>query len=413
MRILFILHQFFPAGKGWNDDFALSQARAAQRAGHSARILVCSFDGPLSGNQLPHELPQAVQTVYEGVPVILMPQIALSADDKHASMEEERLTVRLSTWMQDQEFDLVHFLHPMRTVFALRAAHRCGLPIVVSLLDFSPLCPWTTMLDVDRRPCPGPLGGDRCAKHCLRPPWTAAGLKKRAAVAQELLTIARVRVCPSPYAANRYRETYPNLDFTVVPRGLDLHCFFPPKKGVTAAENIDLTLGYLGDAMPQQGLTTLLRALASLPEARLRLVVISDTLGRENEGWQLIAADPRVQLITDMSPQEVARLLPSMDLLCLPLEEVAACTRVLDLAAAAGVPVLVADLGAPGEWMAQHGCGLLLPPGESGAWAKAIGEIVSRPEQIDAWRAKLPLPLRIEEETFFYDTLYRSCLHAA
>jgi len=413
MRVLLIVHRFFPAARGCSDDFALSLAKAAQRAGHSARILVCSFQGPLPGNHLPHELPQAVQTVSEGVPVILMPHIVLAADDELTPLEDERVTVRLSTWMQHQEFDLVHFLHPMHTVFAVRAAQRGALPFVVSLTDFLPLCPRTTMLDADWRPCPGPLDGDRCARHCLRPPWTAAGLKKRAALAQEMLAIARIRVCPSPYAANRYRKTYPDMDFTVVPRGLDLQCFTPPKHGAAAAEHIDLTLGYLGNAMPQQGLTTLLRALASLPEARLRLVVISDALEHEHESRQLIAADPRVQLITDMSPQEVARLLPSLDLLCLPLEGVAACTWVLDLAAAAGVPALVADLGAPGEWMAQHGCGLLLPPGESDAWARAIGEIASRPEQINAWRANLPLPLRIEEETFFYDALYRCCLHAA
>ena len=47
------------------------------------------------------------------------------------------------------------------------------------------------------------------------------------------------------------------------------------------------------------------------------------------------------------------------------------------------------------------------------AWAAAIAELVERPQLVEAWRRELALPLRIEEESFFYESLYRRLLRPA
>jgi len=80
---------------------------------------------------------------------------------------------------------------------------------------------------------------------------------------------------------------------------------------------------------------------------------------------------------------------------------------VLNEAAAAGVPALVSDLGAPAERVSASESGMVLHAGDVNAWAKALAEVVARPEIINSWRERIPLPLRIEEEAFFYETLYR------
>ena len=36
-----------------------------------------------------------------------------------------------------------------------------------------------------------------------------------------------------------------------------------------------------------------------------------------------------------------------------------------------------------------------------------FGQFANRREQLAQWRARLPLPLRVEEEAFFYESLYR------
>ena len=76
------------------------------------------------------------------------------------------------------------------------------------------------------------------------------------------------------------------------------------------------------------------------------------------------------------------------------------------------MPALVSDLGAPHAYVTHHGGGQVLAFGDVDAWAKAISHAMASPEQIEAWRARLPLPLRVEEEGFYYDSLYRALPHA-
>jgi hypothetical protein len=66
--------------------------------------------------------------------------------------------------------------------------------------------------------------------------------------------------------------------------------------------------------------------------------------------------------------------------------------------AAAGRPLVVA----------AHGCGRVVAAGDVAAWARAIGDIAADPQQLAAWRARVPLPQRIEEEGFLYTELYRA-----
>jgi glycosyltransferase involved in cell wall biosynthesis len=77
-------------------------------------------------------------------------------------------------------------------------------------------------------------------------------------------------------------------------------------------------------------------------------------------------------------------------------------------ASALGVPALVSDLGAPSAHVAAHGAGQVLAFGDVKVWAESIRQALKNPEKIRTWKAKLPLPLRVEEEGFYYDSLYRS-----
>lgn len=416
MRILFIIYQTSFKGRGCGDNFAINLAKAAQRAGHSVQLMVCMRNEQFLIGRFSSELPQARRTVDEGVPIILLPLASILENDRNEVTVNEPLERQLSLWMHRQKIDLVHIFHPMFTTLAVRAAQRCFLPCIVSLIDFLPICPRENMIDLDGHLCPGSEGGERCGRHCLHSPLTVENLKKRVSLVQGWLAGTKFRVCPSSYAAEQYRNTFPLLDFLVIPRGLDLCFFVRPPTVVAVAEHTDLTLGYIGDFAQDQGLATLLRAVSAVAAPHLRLLVIcslpKDAVHHADVN-QLLQADTRVQLIKAESPEEIARLLHSLDLVCLPSLTPDACSLILDQAAAVGVPALVSDLGASAERVAKFKCGLVLPAGNSEAWAKAIGKIVAQPELLAAWRANLPLPLRIEEETFFYETLYRSCLQSA
>jgi glycosyltransferase involved in cell wall biosynthesis len=80
---------------------------------------------------------------------------------------------------------------------------------------------------------------------------------------------------------------------------------------------------------------------------------------------------------------------------------------VLHEAFAAGLPAIVSDLGHVAEVVRANGCGLVAPATSIPAWSDAIKSVAADRNQLRLWKTKIPFPLRIEEEAFFYDQIYR------
>ncbi|MBP6753732.1 MAG: glycosyltransferase [Alicycliphilus sp.] len=412
MRILIVLHQFFPEFSGGTERVALNLARTAQRAGHHVRVLACAVQPGACDGLAASGLPGAFDTVHDGVPITLLPRAALPVTADYSFDIAPVWVDPLQSWMQEQRFDMLHLLHPMRMATAIKAAQQCGLPYVLTLTDFFLPCNRINLVNLRGQQCDGPQQGQRCAKDCKVPPWDAESLAQRHRQAAAVLASASVCVAPSAYVADRYRAAFDGLQVQVIPHGIDLlallrHAASPAMPPAGARP---LTLGYIGTIVPQKGLQVLLQALAAIPDAPLRLMVAGGLHGDvayADSIHRMVAADPRVQLLGQLDAVGVGAMLGSIDLLCLPSIVPESFSLVLRESAALGVPALVSNLGAPAELMAETGAGLALPAGDPAAWAQAIAQVQSDPAVLERWRAALPLPLRVEEETFLYESLYR------
>lgn len=408
MRILFVVHQFYPEFGSGTERVTLNLARMAQRAGHYVQVLSCMVDRGRHDGTAVKSLSGALATLVEGIPVILLDRTLLPADADSALAIDEAVRDQLSTWMQAEAFDVMHLLHPMRMASAIAAAQRIGLPLVVTLTDFFLACLRINLIDVDGRPCEGPEGGRACAKKCRLPAWTEPALRARHEQAAALLGYAGARVAPSPHVAQRLREAFPDLRFEVIAHGVDLLALGAAPKAVP--EPGTLTLGFVGSLVAAKGLHVLLRALARVPTLPVRLKVAGGFHGDEvyqKELRHLAAADPRVHLLGPLEPAEVASLMRGLDVLCLPSLVPESFSLVVHEAAALGVPALVGPLGAPAQAIIQRGGGLVVDGGDEAGWAAALQSCVEKPDQLAQWRRELPLPQRIEEEAFLYEGLYR------
>lgn len=414
MRILFILHQFYPEFSSGTEHVALNLARCAQRAGHYVQVLACTVDPVACGGRQSTVFDGALEIVYQSVPVMFLPRNILPITADFSFEVDLGLAERLSTWMRLERFDVAHLLHPMRMGTALLAVQRCGLPYVTTLTDFFSACFRINLINVRNKPCPGPKGGELCAQDCLVAPWTQDSLLGRQKQARSLLAAAGARICPSNYVAEHYRSVFPELDFIVIPHGIDLMAlrFNTPSSSSSKAEDSNLTLGYVGSIIPQKGLDILLRAFANVPH-QLKLRVVGGFYGDpayNDEVLQLAGSDSRVELLGQVTPQKVFEFIREIDVLCLPSRVPEAFSMVLHEAIALGVPALVSNLGAPAEHIAKHGDGRILPVDDVAAWSDTITELAKHPEVLSAWRSKLPMVLRVEEEGFFYESLYRRLL---
>jgi glycosyltransferase involved in cell wall biosynthesis len=409
MRILYVVHQFYPEFGSGTERVTLNLARMAQRAGHHVQVLGCMLDrGRHRGVAVP-ALTDALTYVVDGIPVTMIDRASLPAGAETELAISHAVRDQLAAWMQSQRFDLMHLMHPMRSASAIAAAQRIGLPLVVTLTDYFAACLRINLVDLDGRPCDGPEGGRACARKCPLPAWSEAALHARHEQSAAVLAYAGSRVVPSEHVARRYRESFPGLSFDVIAHGIDLLALGAAP--TPTAQPRPLTLGFVGSLVTAKGLHVLLRALARLPGLPLRLKVAGGFHGDavyQDELRALAEADARVELLGMLEPAAVATLMRSLDLLCLPSQVPESFSLVVHEAAALGVPALVGHLGAPAESIARSGAGQVIPAGDEAAWA--IQACAEDPQRLAAWRRALPLPLRIEEEAFLYEGLYRQAL---
>jgi glycosyltransferase involved in cell wall biosynthesis len=171
---------------------------------------------------------------------------------------------------------------------------------------------------------------------------------------------------------------------TVIPNGVDLGRFSPPTE--RPRHDTGLVVGALSNLRPEKGLVQLLHAVATVRERwpEVRLVIWGEGSQRhELEGLVAslnLAASVKLPGSTEFP--EVA--LRDLDVFVLPsLSE--ACSNGLMEAMATGLPVIATSVGGNPEHVDDEVTGLLVPPGDSTALAKAIARLV----EDRAWAARL------------------------
>jgi glycosyltransferase involved in cell wall biosynthesis len=140
---------------------------------------------------------------------------------------------------------------------------------------------------------------------------------------------------------------------------------------------------YLGRLSPEKGVATLVSAWR---RSSARLLVVGDG---PTEAALKADAPPNVEFRPTVSPAEVPALIQEARALLLPSVCYEAQPRVILEAYAAGVPVLASDLGALPEAVPPDS-GLLVAPGDAGAWANAVERLLDDRESErlgeGAWR---------------------------
>ena len=413
MRILIVIHQFFPEFAGGTERVALNLARMAQRAGHYVRILACTVEPERCGGKLAANSDlKALEAVYQGIPVTFIPKAMLPVSADISLDADEVVVGHLAAWMERQSFDVAHVMHTMRMGSAVMAAQRIGLPYVLTLTDFFLPCARINLINLKNKSCQNPAKGTRCSKDCATVPWTAESYIGRFDQARALLKAAGARIAPSEYVAERYRDAFEGSEIQVIPHGVDLLALSRAANPATPTSKpkAHLQMVFIGSIVPQKGLDVLLRALALLPDAPVHLKVIGGFYGNSthhSEVRSLAGADARIEFAGSLEASEVFKALGDADLLCLPSKVPETFSLVLHESAAAGVPALVSDLGAPAQQVAAHQCGRVVAAGDPIAWAAAIKDLIEFPATLQSWKSNLFLPLRIEEEAFFYESIFR------
>jgi glycosyltransferase involved in cell wall biosynthesis len=271
-------------------------------------------------------------------------------------------------------FDVVH-AHNWIVNSALGPVTRAGVPLVMTLHDYSHICATKRLMEHGERRCPGPAL-KRClscaADHYGLPngvvtvsanAWSARrrakGITKVAAVSS---AVAEAVALPGGGWLHGSR-----LDARVI------HNFIPDE---IVLDEIPETLPgapllFVGDLSPDKGIQTLLDAYALLDNPP-RLVLA----GRSTQDWQF---PPGADWTGPLPHAEVVGLFRSARAVVVPSVWMDPCPTVVLEAMAAGRPVVAAASGGIVDMVVDGSTGRLVPPGDVTALAAALSQVLGDP----------------------------------
>jgi len=365
VRILVV--NSFHYRRGGDSAQFLDHVDALERRGHQVAVFSMQYEQNLPSRWSGYWAPRVE---YRGV---LTPRDRLHASWRSIhSAESGRRMARL---LRDFEPDVVHF-HTVQahlTLSVVQASIAAAVPTVWTLHDYHWVCPATSLLRGDR-PCERCSGGRYW--HCVAGRCKAGELfRSLAATVESYLTqlrgtLGRVDcyVAPSHFLGRKVLEMgLAARRLEVVPNPVQVE-----DAEAASGQRDRHGLLYVGRLSPEKGVAGLIRAVAGLADAPLR--IIGD--GPEEAGLRELATQLEADVVFDAwaSRSVVRERMAEASLLCVPSIWYENCPGVVLEAMVAGLPVVASDIGGLAELLHGGRAGWLAPPGETGAWRRVIGE---------------------------------------
>lgn len=186
-------------------------------------------------------------------------------------------------------------------------------------------------------------------------------------------------VAVSEAAASFLRSALPGLEPIVIPNGIDVGAF---AAAAPASLPEGRRIAWIHRLDPQKGFRVALEAFGALlvdvPDARL--VVVGDGPDRRLAEALDPAVRERVTLVGALPHDRVAGVLAASEVAIAPATGQESFGVTLVEAMAAGVPVIASDIAGYGEVVRDRLDGILVPPGDAGALAAALREVLADPE---------------------------------
>ena len=404
MHILHIVHQFPPEHVGGTELYTQTLARAQVAQGHRVAIFFPSSQ----------ENVELVVPAERGADGIYLYALALG--------QRSRSAVFLSTFHQPaagrafarvlemEKPDLVHIQHLMGLPTTLvDQIVDAGIPFLITLHDYWFPCANAQLLtNYDQTICSGPNRWINCGRCVLAragrdsrlaAPALAPLLAYRSRTLRQVLARASDIISPSEFLRDQYVALgMPGVSISVVTHGIEI----PPATvthAVTDERPRALHIAFVGSVAWQKGVHVLIDAVNGMEENAVQLNIYG-SLSRYPEyaaGLQTAAQHPGIHFAGQVERDALWERLGEADILAAPSLWLENAPLVTLEAFAAGLPIVASDLGALREHIDHGRNGLLVPPGDAGAWRRSFELLQSDPALLAQLRAGIQ-PVRTVEE---------------
>lgn len=379
MKIL-QLAQFLPPLNGGEERHVWNLARKLAERGHEVTLLGFAGD-----EQSPPgtTLVDGVRMVRVRTSAARLPILYSDPSRPHAlPIPDPAVSRAIRNELATGGFDVVH-AHNWIVNSALGPAARAGVPLVMTLHDYSQICATKRLMEHERRRCAGPSPG-RCLP-CATDHYGVAN----GAVTLAANTWAGRRRARGITAAAAVSSAV--ADAVAVPPGHWLHSaslsarvipnFIPDEIVVDeiAPTRADAPLLFAGDLSYDKGVRVLLDAYQLL-DSPPPLTMVGRT--GTGESWEFPAG---AHWLGEMPHSEVLALFATARAVVVPSVWSDPCPTVVLEAMAVGRPVVAAASGGIVDMVVEGHTGYLVPPGDPAALAGALSTLLREPETARAF----------------------------
>ena len=404
MKIVYVVHQFYPENRGGTERFVLNLATSMQRSGHHADIVSYSLNKESS---VPGGAGLLVRKYrYKALSVTATSHVRTPLEINTGLWDPAVLQFAIQ-FLQNRSYDLVHIAHPMRLFPFVNAAAQLGIPYLVTLTDFWMICPKINLRTSFDTLCTGPAGGRVCAQFC--PELKQEFLTARLESARKMLRGAAAVVGPSELVAGLVSQEFGDLVIHVLPHGLKLSDFKPVDTNYD--QNSRIVFAYCGGLSPHKGVLTLVNAFRRLESEKAELRIYGAASSHEKAYERSLqngaAGDQRIKFCGTYKEDEIATVFQGIDVLVIPSLCYETYSYTLHEALASNVPVIASAVGCLDREIQNGVTGFLFPIGDEAALLGKLCTVMENPPILmDLKKGGGLWVSSVEEEAYLYERLY-------
>ncbi len=419
MKLLFVIHQYFPDCHSGTEQYCLAVSREARRRGDE--VVVLSLE-PDYNRRDPHLV--VFDRPYDGFTVLRLRYWGgIQPNEVLRDYENPIAAAKFSEVLDSVQPEAIHFFH-LRYLGSdfLDVACDRGIRTVVNLMDFWYVCPRFTLLRSDGELCEGPPDHGRGCVACAYPELESllddpslqteqlaktpdrvpsadtptdrfvALMQRKPVLLQRLARVDHV-IAPSRFLADMFKKNgFEHDQVHVVPYGLEPNRV---KRMPVVRPRSPLRVGFAGVFSPWKGAHVLVDAALRIEE-QIELTLHGRTEEFMFQSYidaqvlQPARDDDRIRFPGPFGHGELDQVMADMDVLVVPSLWYENTPFVVLEAFEAGVPVIASELGGISEIVEEGVNGYLFPPGDAAALAQVLRACILDPSRISSLKPELP-----------------------
>jgi len=404
LKILYLIHQFYPEYYTGTERFVLNLATMMQKSGHRVKVLAYSFYKDFFYDQMSGNLCFK-EFSYQGIPVLAFKYKHIP-EDIHVSLENRELSQIVKNIVRREKPDLVHVAHAMRVGEFVTALPSLGVPYIVTLTDFFLICPKYTLYTSHNTLCHGPDGGRACMDLC--PEFQHDFITKRLKTARNVLFNAKAVVSPSKFLSIMMKQEFPDLRIQIINYGMRYSTIKQNTRKYSMGGKI--VFCYAGSLNHHKGVHILVEAFKNVISNHAVLNIYGSGADQDYVSKLIAMAegDSRIRFCGVFPGEKVGEILAGTDVVILPSIWYENTPLVLREALACSVPVISSDVGGMAENINNGVNSLVFRTGDPQHLKGVLQTVTDNPEILERMKktlSRVTFPT-VEQEAYAYDGLY-------